>query len=58
MQLFQFDERMSSFYYYVKILARKKDYQQVLALFERYAPGLSLNARLSIRDYFEDIADA
>lgn len=58
MQLFQFDERMSSFYHYVKILARKKDYQQVLALFERYAPGLSLNARLSIRDYFEDIADA
>ena len=58
MQLFQFDERMSSFYHYVKILARNKDYQQVLALFERYAPNLSLNARLSIRDFFEDTADA
>lgn len=58
MQLFQFDERMSSFYHYVQILAGKKNYQQVLALFERYAPGLSLNARLSIRDFFEDTVDA
>lgn len=60
MHLFQFDERMSSFYHYVKLLARKrgKDYQQILALFKRYAPNLSLNARMSIRDFFEDTPDA
>lgn len=59
MQLFHFDERMSSFYHYVRVLAKKKkDYQQVLALFKRYAPNLSLNARMSIRDFFEDTPDA
>lgn len=59
MQLFQFDERVSSFYQYVKNIAKKKkNYHDVLALFERYAPNLSLNARLSIRDIFEDVADA
>ena len=59
MQLFQFDERTSLFYQYVKDLAnKKKSYNQVLALFERYAPNLSINARLSIRDIFEDVADA
>ena len=53
-RLFQFDERMSSFNYYVKHLAKEHNYKEVVAIFERYAPQLSLNARLSIRDIFED----
>ena len=60
MQLFHFDERMSSFYHYVSVIAKKRerDYHQVLALFKRYAPNLSLNARLAIRDFFEETPDA
>ena len=56
--IFNFDERLSSFYQYVKLLADKKSYEQVIALFQRYAPQLSLNARLSVRDFYEDLPDA
>jgi len=53
MNIFNYDERQSSFYHYVNVLSKKKTYKQILRSFERYAPQLSLNARLSIRDIFE-----
>ena len=58
MRLFDFDERMSSFYHYVKQLSKDRSYEKVLALFLRFAPNLGLNARLSIRDYFENLENA
>lgn len=58
MNIFNYDERQSSFYHYVNVLSKKKNYKQVLRTFEKYAPQLSLNARLSIRDIFEEEGDA
>ncbi len=58
MNIFNYDERQSSFYRYVDLLSKKKNYKQVLCAFERYAPHLSLNAKLSIRDIFEKEEDA
>ena len=53
MNIFQFDERMSSFYQYVKIIGRKRSYAEALDFIMQFAPKLGLNARLSIRDYLE-----
>lgn len=59
MQLFNFDERVSSFYHYVEKLAKERcSYEKLLSLFELYAPKLGLNARLSIRDFFENSTHA
>lgn len=59
MQIFNFDERMSSFYHYViRLVKEGYSYEKVLKLFEHYAPKLGLNARLSVRDFFEDTAHA
>lgn len=58
MNIFQFDERMSSFYQYVKLLGRERSYKGALEYIMQYAPKLGLNARLSIRDYLEKEKDA
>lgn len=59
MRIFNYDERLSSFNHYVNILKKKdKSYNQVLRSFEKYAPHMSLNARLSIRDLFESNTNA
>ena len=57
MQIFNYDERMSSFNHYVKTLAKKNNYKSVMDTFHKYAPHMSMNARLSIRDAFEDVAN-
>lgn len=54
MKIFQYDERMSSFFHYVKIIGKERTYKEAMALITRYAPNLSLNARLSIRDYLAE----
>lgn len=58
MNIFQFDERMSSFYQYVKLIGRKRSYSEALDFIMQFAPKLGLNARLSIRDYLEKEQDA
>lgn len=54
--IFHYDEKMSSFYYYVNGLG--KPYDETINKILEYAPKLSLNARLSIRDYLEQREDA
>ena len=58
LKIFHFDERMSSFYDYIKQLGKNMTYKQALNYIMKYAPNLSLNARLSIRDYLEENRDA
>ena len=54
MNIFHYDERMSSFYYYIKDLGKNKSYEKAISYIMKYAPKLGLNARLSIRDYLDD----
>lgn len=56
--IFNYDERISSFHYYVKTLGRKTNYEGVVKYIQKYAPGLGLNARLSIRDFLEERENA
>ncbi len=56
--IFNYDEKISSFYYYVRTLGKKCNYEDVINLIRQYAPGLGLNARLSIRDILEEREDA
>ena len=58
MNIFHYDERMSSFYYYIKDLGKNKSYEKAISYIMKYAPKLGLNARLSIRDYLDDHSDA
>lgn len=58
LSIFHYDERMSSFYYYIRDLGKKKSYDEAISYIMKYAPELSLNARLSIRDYLEQKEDA
>lgn len=54
MNIFQFDERMSSFYKYIKRLGEEKSYGEAMKYILQYAPNIGLNARLSIREYLEE----
>lgn len=54
--IFHYDEKMSSFYYYVNGFG--ESYDKTIKKILEYAPKLSLNARLSIRDYLEQREDA
>lgn len=58
MNIFHFNERLSSFYYYIKELGKQMSYDKAIKYIMHYAPNLSLNARLSIRDYLEQKQDA
>lgn len=58
MNIFHFDERMSSLYRYIRRLGRNVPYEKALQTILKYAPDLGLNARLSIRDYIESEEDA
>ena len=58
MNIFHFDERMSSFYQYVKKIGEERSYKKALEFIMQFAPRLGLNARLSIRDYLEREEDA
>ena len=56
--IFNYDERMSSFFHYVKLIGKEKGYDGAMKFIKQYAPKLSLNARLSIRDFLEEKKDA
>jgi predicted ATP-binding protein involved in virulence len=55
-RIFQYDERSSLFYNYVRTLTKKKifSFEDALDHVREFAPNLSLNARLSIRDYIDE----
>lgn len=54
LNIFEYNERVSSFYHYVNLLGTKMNYEEAMHYILQYAPNLSLNARLSIRDYLEE----
>lgn len=58
MRIFQYDETMSSFFNYVKGIGREHTYNEAMRYILKFVPNLSLNARLSIRDYLEEERDA
>ena len=58
MNIFNYNEQVSSFYHYVKLLGKDKSYEEVMKYILHYAPKLSLNARLSVRDFLEKQKDA
>ncbi len=55
MNIFHYNEHMSSFYYYIKSIGKgsRNTYDKAIKYIMKFAPKLSLNARLSIRDYLE-----
>lgn len=58
MNIFNYDECISSFYYHIKKLGKQMSYDEAIEYIMQFAPKLSLNARLSIRDYLEQEKDA
>lgn len=55
-RIFQYDEKSSLFYNYVRTLTKNKifPFEDALDHVREFAPNLSLNARLSIRDYIDE----
>ena len=58
LKLFNYDESMSYFCYYIKQIGKDMGYNKAMKSILQYAPKLSLNARLSIRDFLEEDSDA
>lgn len=58
LNIFHYDECMSSFCHYIKQIGKKKTYDEAISYIMKFAPKLSLNARLSIRDYLEKKGNA
>lgn len=58
MNIFNYDEKMSSFCHYVSALGESMGFDGAMKYIMQYAPKLSLNARLSIRDFIEGREDA
>ncbi len=58
MNIFKYDEQMSSFYQYVRELGKTMGFEEAMKYIMQYAPKLSLNAKLSIRDFIEGSKDA
>lgn len=54
LNIFSYDERMSSFYNYIKKIGEDRGYEKAIKYIMQYAPNLSLNARLSIRDFLDE----
>ncbi len=58
LNIFDYNERISSFYHYVNQIGKKMNYNEAMRFILQYAPNLGLNARLSIRDYLEEERNA
>lgn len=58
LNIFDYNEKISSFYHYVNQLGKKMNYNEAMHFILQFAPKLGLNARLSIRDYLEEGKDA